>query len=367
MGKYSDNITPENYINYLHKFETVNEYEEEKYGFGKPFVSWTVEDDAVNYNKNLADPNMPLTFIIETYKTNQSIGWKSYGGVTKTIEYSKNGGEWISITSASGSSMPSISVENGDIIQFRGNNESYGTSSNGASFCTNSYMPIKVVGNIMSLIDSVNFAQLKEFPVGSSYNFYGLFRDCDYIESAAHLVLPATALTEGCYLSMFAQQQLLRDAPELPATILADKCYYTMFASCHFLKKAPELPATTLANNCYTFMFGECWSLTAAPILPATTLANSCYEQMFYNCSGLTAAPELPATTLAEGCYRYMFQRCSNLNYIKCLATDISATNCTYNWVIGVPSSGGTFVKAAGTTWTTGGNGIPDNWTVQDA
>lgn len=50
MGKYSDNITPENYINYLHKFETVDEYEEEKYAYGKPFVSWTVEDDAVNYN-----------------------------------------------------------------------------------------------------------------------------------------------------------------------------------------------------------------------------------------------------------------------------------------------------------------------------
>ena len=32
------------------------------------------------------------------------------------------------------------------------------------------------------------------------------------------------------------------------------------------------------------------------------------------------------------------------LNYIKCLATDISATDSTYNWVSGVASSG-TYVK----------------------
>ena len=62
-----------------------------------------------------------------------------------------------------------------------------------------------------------------------------------------------------------------------------------------------------------------------------------------------------------------MFQGCSNLNYIKCLVTDISASNCTYRWVSGVASTG-TFVKAANMTgWTTGVNGIPENWIVEDA
>lgn len=62
-----------------------------------------------------------------------------------------------------------------------------------------------------------------------------------------------------------------------------------------------------------------------------------------------------------------MFKGCSGLNYIKCLATNISASNCTNNWVDSVASSG-TFVKNASmTSWTTGASGIPTGWTVQDA
>ena len=62
-----------------------------------------------------------------------------------------------------------------------------------------------------------------------------------------------------------------------------------------------------------------------------------------------------------------MFQACGNLNYIKCLATNISASNCTTSWVSSVASTG-TFVKAANMTgWTTGVNGIPSGWVVQNA
>jgi hypothetical protein len=71
-------------------------------------------------------------------------------------------------------------------------------------------------------------------------------------------------------------------------------------------------------------------------------------------------------TTLAENCYNQMFFGCTGLNSITCLATDISAENCTYDWVEGV-SSTGTFAKAAGVTWPTGVDGIPENWTVVDA
>jgi hypothetical protein len=88
---------------------------------------------------------------------------------------------------------------------------------------------------------------------------------------------------------------------------------------------------------------------------------------MFYRCTNLRTAPELPATTLAKDCYVGMFYDCTNLNYIKCLATNISANNCTGNWVSNV-SSTGTFIKDANmTSWTTGNSGIPRNWTVQNA
>ena len=112
-------------------------------------------------------------------------------------------------------------------------------------------------------------------------------------------------------------------------------------------------------------MFRGCTSLTSAPELPATTLAFYCYGYMFFGCTSLTSAPELPATTLTYSCYSSMFYGCSLLNYIKCLATDISASNCLSDWVRGVASSG-TFVKAASmTSWTTGTSGIPNGWTVQ--
>jgi hypothetical protein len=85
---------------------------------------------------------------------------------------------------------------------------------------------------------------------------------------------------------------------------------------------------------------------------------------MFNGCTSLEAAPDLPATGLKDACYYGMFNGCTSLNYIKCLAMDISATNCTQNWVNGVASTG-TFVKNAGaTTWPSGPSGIPTGWTV---
>ena len=61
-----------------------------------------------------------------------------------------------------------------------------------------------------------------------------------------------------------------------------------------------------------------------------------------------------------------MFEGCNRSNYIKCLATDISATDCTYNWVSGV-SGTGTFVKNPDANWPTGTSGIPSGWEVVDA
>jgi len=70
---------------------------------------------------------------------------------------------------------------------------------------------------------------------------------------------------------------------------------------------------------------------------------------------------------LASACYQQMFYGCTSLTSIKCLATDVSASDCTSNWVDGVAASG-TFTKAASmSSWSTGNNGIPSGWTVVDA
>ena len=202
-------------------------------------------------------------------------------------------------------------------------------------------------------------APLKEF-CGA-----GIFADCTPLIIAPEL--PATTLATGCYMSMFDDCTLLTTTPELPTTTLASYCYTGMFSGCESLTTAPELPATMLTNSCYQNMFWSCTSLTAGPALPATMLTNSCYQNMFSGCKSLTVAPELPATTLATGCYMSMFNDCNNLNYIKCLATDISLTDCTYEWVSGVNPTG-TFIKHPDMNdWTTGISGIPSGWTVENA
>ena len=304
----------------------------------------------------------PLTFNILSAGT---INWAaSNSSVTKTIEYKLNDGNWAPITS--NTEGVKITVNSGDKIQFRGNNAQYATNSWNCNSFSGSMALFEVEGNIMSLIYGDDFKN--KLTISSTYAFASLFRDCTNLVSAENLVLPATTLAENCYQYMFQICRSLTTAPKLPATTLKRECYEYMFDGCTSLTTAPkELPARTLAGYCYGYMFRDCRSLTTAPALPATTLASQCYYQMFNGCSSLTTAPELPATTLANSCYYQMFIGCTKLNYIKCLATNISARNCTSYWVDHVASTG-TFVKASSiTSWETGTSGIPGGWEVQDA
>jgi hypothetical protein len=56
-----------------------------------------------------------------------------------------------------------------------------------------------------------------------------------------------------------------------------------------------------------------------------------------------------------------MFANCTSLNYIKMLATDISANYCLSNWVSNV-SKFGIFIKNKNTRIPYSVGGIPENW-----
>ena len=305
----------------------------------KPYVAYIEDADRIDWNsKEKVDYTTEyLTFNILSAGT---INWIANStDFTKTIDYKLNNGEWVSITSNTGSSAPTITVNSGDKLQFRGNNAQYATNTYSNYNLFSSTASFELEGNIMSLIYGDDFKN--KLTISSTYAFYGLFKGCVNLVSAENLILPATTLANYCYSNMFYGCTKLTTAPELPATKLAQYCYDSMFQGCRSLATAPELPATILVRNCYVFIFK--W------------------------CTSLTKAPELPATTLAPWCYDSMFEGCTNLNYIKCLATDISAISCINNWVDGVASTG-TFVKNPNmTSWTTGKNGIPSGWTVQDA
>ena len=191
-----------------------------------------------------------------------------------------------------------------------------------------------------------------------------MFEDCSALTSAPEL--PATTLAEYCYSGMFSGCEALTSAPALPAKSMAESCYSSMFHGCANLAAAPDLPATSLAKSCYSNMFYKCSNLTTAPALPSATLYEKCYEEMFYECKKLEKAPELPAKTLVKECYSNMLRGCEKLNYVKCLATNIAASDATIDWLYNV-SGTGTFVKANGANWPTGANGIPSGWTAQTA
>ena len=239
----------------------------------------------------------------------------------------------------------------------------------------------------------------------ANYCYSYMFSGCTGLTTAPSL--PAKWLTYCCYDGMFSGCTGLTTAPSLPATSLAEYCYNGMFSGTNLLPDCSNidftsqsvlnsgglkglflgtkvtdndlnrilpknsngkyyLPATTLASGCYSYMFSGCDNLITAPELPATTLADTCYKRMFYQCDNLITGPSLPATTLANSCYEDMFSYCKKLNYIKMLATNISATDCLESWVYDVGSTG-TFVKnKLMTSLPTGTSGIPSGWTVQD-
>ena len=312
-------------------------------------------------------PNQYLTFVARERGSFSFNGTSSNNVDNSFIYYSLDeGSSWTALAR----NVQSPTIQAGERIMFKGTLTPLYHNVEGAEAIIgigrfSSTGRFDVEGNIMSILYGDDFIGQKNL-TGKNFAFYELFLNCTSLISAENLVLPATKLADSSYEGMFRSCTSLTTAPQLPATTLANSCYEGMFYDCSSLITAPQLPATSLGVSSYCYMFGACTSLTIAPQLPATTLVDMCYRYMFSGCTSLTIAPQLPATTLTSKCYEYMFNNCTNLKEITCLATDISASECTYNWVRNVPSSG-TFIKSSSmNSWTRGIDGIPTNWTIQN-
>ena len=212
--------------------------------------------------------------------------------------------------------------------------------------------------------DGFSFGGEKRSRFSSSGSNYSVSGDIMSLINKDEIV--SVIPNDNCFISLFSDCTGLTSAPDLPATVLTKYCYSWMFSHTG-LVSTPELPATTLAESCYYGMFFQCTNLTSASDLPATTLSDSCYSMMFSTCTSLTTAPKLPATKLVDRCYSYLFANCSQLSYVNCLATDISASSCVFEWLSGV-SSTGIFIKASSMkSWPEGASGIPTGWTIENA
>ena len=377
------NITATNALNYWLGGVAATGTFEKPYGVSYPTGDsgipngWTVVEEKPKPEGKF------MTITIDDSAGETTISTDIRNSVTlPNLQYRINNSDWTNFILG----KTSITAQPGDWVQFKGNNPN--------GFSVDEWKCIEFVisglchlsGNVMSLIDGVGDTLV----IPNEWCFRRLFVKSK-IKTVSKDFLPATNLKKNCYNSMFYECTALTQAPELPATMIADYCYTSMFYRCTSLTQAPELPATTLYDHCYSSMFNGCSSLVQAPVLPAKTLAEYCYNWMFYECSSLVNAPELPATTLTRGCYYYMFggctsltqapeltattltpycyydmfYNCSKLNYVKSLATNISADGALSSWLSGV-SSTGTFVKPKGVSYKTGTSGIPSGWTIRN-
>lgn len=299
--------------------------------------------------------DQPLTLVFES---------DGVFSLNKSLQYSlDSGSSWTTLAAYTNS--PTINTNQKVMLR----KEQVTTDDDSGTITASTFFHAE--GNAYSMLYGENFSGQTELPPDHN-RLRGLFKGCVGLSNIDNLVLPATTLsTAGNYYDMFSGCTSLTTVPTdlLPATTLSIGCYSNMFSDCKSLTNVPILPATVLADACYQNMFKNCSSLTTVPsdLLPATSLSEMCYNGMFIGCSGLTTAPDLPALLLLKSCYATMFAQCISLNYIKCLARNIDAENCTQYWTNFVPSTG-TFVKnPLMSSWTTGVDGIPDGWTVVDA
>ena len=228
---------------------------------------------------------------------------------TFTISYSvDNGYTWISITASGSGIIGNIATINaGKNLLVRGTNKTL----EGFRFTSGTGKTFNLSGNILSLLDG-DIDNIDELPncCFSGVSNYGIFAKTGVID-ASRLHLPDFT-SYACYVGMFRLSSLVK-APALPATELSERCYVYMFSSCTSLVSPPELPALSIPAGAYAAMFQHCTALTEAPALPATTLSTECYMQMFYGCTSLATAPGLPAIYLATRCYSAMFSGCTSL------------------------------------------------------
>ena len=369
---------------------------------------YNVDVDPITKGENLTYLTKELNYLTFKWVKDGQFYWSvNYANssnpdttVNSTIEYCKNGGSWISVTSdPDGFICDTIA---GDEIWVRGNNSTYSNAeTNYCHFII--YGKCYISGNISSLLNWAS--ELTE-----DWCFNGLFIGSHVdIDMDKGLLLPFTTLTIRCYNQMFKNCKLLTNAPYLPATILPAYCYCDMFWGCSSLTMVQEILQGTISNHCYSSMFRECTSLIKAPYLPCeiqnnvdysscyiymfadctnlcevqdtlsiTTAKEAIYKCMFQNCINLRTAPAVLITSTVKACCQQMFDGCVNINNIKFMITKHNnfdnSYNHTTNFVRNVAHNG-VFIKSSqmgfgesitSTSLAYSLHGIPPGWIVED-
>lgn len=176
-------------------------------------------------NKNWALPTPILDDRFYLIANSAStIGMYRVNSAHSTWQYSLDGYNWYNFTTSD-----SFSLNTGEKLYVRGKLTRI-QQSNATQFSISG--DVKAVGNIMHLYDYEN-----PDSITISYNnaFSGMFSNCSGLKDVEELLMPATALSNGCYVNMFLGSGIV-SSPVLPATTLTNSCYTGMFARCPITK-----------------------------------------------------------------------------------------------------------------------------------
>ena len=129
-----------------------------------------------------------------------------------------------------------------------------------------------------------------------------------------------------------------------------------------------NVPHVSGETRAFAHLFEQSGAVNARNlVMPDGTYAAWGMLDMFYGCEYLTTSPIIRVTNMVYpgDTFTELFYNCTSLTDIVCLYDNPGNGDDFQRWVKNVPANG-TFTKKQGVQWTSGENGIPNGWTVQE-
>ena len=230
---------------------------------------------------------------------------------TAPVQYSINGGDWITIGNQVGVTYTIDNLSQGDIVRFKGSNPTYCNNNKNAEWhFSGTTVECEIQGNIMSLIYGDDFAGETVLP--SAWTFYQMFADVTALTSAKNLVVPARELKESCYRAMFSRCSALTSTFDIDIDIPALNCFGYMYENCN-LQKAPLINVGRLIS-------GEAYSGVSSPYNAAFTATfknNAAIPNIYIWCKNIQSD-----YAFAPGSSKWS-TGCNNLTYVYSMSNNV--------------------------------------------
>lgn len=198
----------------------------------------------------------PLYF--EAKQTNSTVSMMSAVTTAPSLEYSEDGATWQTwaytdqeINGEQTHVYDTITLGAvGDKVYFRGINASFSDINGGYKMSMFSVTgDLKVGGSVQSLVDGTGEST-------TAIEMAGLFAASASITEVEENLLPATTLTDYCYLYLFMNSGIVA-SPILPAETLAEHCYEGMFWKAASLAEVTCLATDISATDCVNAWLDE--------------------------------------------------------------------------------------------------------------